>query len=183
MLRNKKAKLVLIVVIIQMAFFATWYSYESGAFSKPIATIKVKTIAYDPRDLLSGQYIRINYEFSRPDGRWDRELKKTIKPEWAEQNYYARNSILWLVLQKNPESDTYEPKGLYDSKPTNTKNGEYVIKGLYKRHNFIEYGIEKYFVPEGTKEPNRNDTIVELDVYNGGKVRINQVLVNGKIWP
>lgn len=60
--------------------------------------------------------------------------------------------------------------------------GDVLIKGRRAGRRLIEYGIEKYFVPEGTEEPNRNDTIVELDIYEGGKSRIHKVFVDGKEW-
>lgn len=186
MTEKLRTQLVIVVVILQMLFFAGWYLIEAQAFSKPIAKIMVKTMAYDPRDLLSGQYIRLQYSFTNTPGRWDNELKKRVEPEWISdiKNKYGRikrHTDLWVVLHE--VNGFYEPKSASFEQPINLTNGEVVIKGHTKRYTSIEYGIEKYFVPEGTKEPNRDDTTVELDVYKGGKVRISKVFVKGKVWP
>lgn len=184
-----RTKLVIVVVFLQMLFFAGWYMSEAGAFDKPVATIMVKTVAYDPRDLLSGQYIRINYEFSNGGARWNSELKKAVSPDWAKNveevlKYNAKvdadKQNIWVVLRE--AGGFYEPKTASFVKPENLAAGEVAIVGRPDRFRII-YGIEKYFVPEGTKEPERNDTTVRLKVYESGKVRIDQVFVKGKEWP
>ncbi|MEZ5690804.1 MAG: GDYXXLXY domain-containing protein [Rickettsiales bacterium] len=189
MTRTLRTKLVIGVVILQMVFFAGWYMSEAGAFDKPVATIMVKTVAYDPRDLLSGQYIRLNYEFTNGGGRWNSELKKMVNPDWAKNvkeilTYDARvdtdKQNIWVVLRE--VDGFYEPKTASFTKPENLADGEVVIMGHPDRWR-IMYGIEKYFVPEGTKEPDRNDTTVRLKIYESGKVRIDQVFVKGKEWP
>lgn len=49
--------------------------------------------------------------------------------------------------------------------------------------NNIRYSIKKYFVPEGTPEPNVSDLTVQLDIYENGKTRISQVFLYGQTWP
>ena len=173
MKNNLRRKLVISVVVLQMMFFAGWYFYESGGFSKPIATIKVRTLPYDPRDLLSGQYIRIRYTFSdgnthRSNKKWKRDLKTS-------------DGDVWVLLEEN--NGFFEPTKAKNNPPNYIGPKEVWIKGR-KRRNRISYGIEKYFLPEGTPEPKREDeTTVELNVYKNGKVRISRVFVNGIEWP
>lgn len=177
-----RTKAVVIIVILQMAFFAGWYAIESGILKTPITKIMVRTQPYDPRDLLSGQYISLNYSFSTINGLWNDELKRVIQPEWADGfNSYSNNkNNIWVVLHE--VNGFYEPKSISYDKPINLLTREVAIKGTI-RGNRIQYGIERYFVPEGTKEPNREDTTVELGIYENGTAHINQVFVNGKNWP
>jgi len=185
MINKNRTIAVLIVVILQMIFFTGWYAKESDVFKAPVKTIMVKTQSYDPRDLLSGQYIRLNYSFSRASGSWDRELKKSVYPEWLEgiSNYSreTRNKKeVWIVLHEI--DGFYEPKSSSFEMPEALLEGEVVIRGKRDRGS-IKYGIERYFVPEGTKEPNREDAAVELNIYDGGLTRISKVYVNEKEWP
>lgn len=192
---NRK-KLSMIVIAIQVIFFVGWYMAESQAFGKPVATIQVKPEPYDPRDLLSGQYFRLNYAFSRTSDRWDQELKKSITPAWAKDLYCTdideqecstygpkQTGDVWVSLVKG-EDGFHHPIAASFDKPAHTTSGHVVIKGYAtKNASNLTFGIEKYFVEEGTKEPPRDDTVIMLDVYESGKVRINTLLVKGKKWP
>lgn len=169
---------VIFVVLVQMGFFIAWYSNESGAFEKPLTKIMVRTVPYDPRDFLSGQYLRLSYSFSRP---FD-EKGKTLA--WGKEvSKVSPKTPVWLVLHE--VSRFYEPKKASLKRPQVLKAGEVLIKGhvLSSWNREIIYGLEKYFVPEGTKEPDPKATTVELSIYKGGRARIHKVFVNGKEWP
>lgn len=185
MTEKLRTKLIGAFVVLQVAFFGGWYAYENGAFSKPVAKIMVKTEAYDPRDFLSGQYIRLDYSFSNPASVWDNKLKKSISPKWSEEISGDHNDPqkyeIWLILHK--ADGFYEPQKASYTKPDNLAQDDVLIKGYKTSRYRIEYGLEKYFVPEGTEEPNRDDTTVELNVYKGGRARIAQVYVKNKPWP
>jgi uncharacterized membrane-anchored protein len=182
--KNRKIA-VIVVVCLQMIFFAVWYAAESDVFEKPEKQIMVKTVSYDPRDLLRGQYIRLNYSFSNASGRWDRDLNRRVHPDWANEvndskNYSRKKKEVWVVLHE--EDGFYEPKTAYYEQPNKLNAGEVVIRGVMKYRN-IRFGIERYFVPEGTKEPRSSDTTVQLNLYEDGRVRINKVFVKGEEWP
>lgn len=178
-----RIKLVWLVIAAQVVFFAGWYAKEAGQFGAPVATILVKPEPYDPRDLLSGQYIRLNYSFSNTRGRWDSTLRQTVSPEWAGElptDYKKKPKDVWLLLHE--VDGFYEPKAISPTRFKTVDEREAQVKGRYVRGR-IEYGIEKYFVPEGTKEPSRDAMTIELDIYENGKPRISQVFVDGTPWP
>ena len=176
-----RIRLVFVVIILQLSFFAGWYAIESGVLKTPVTTIMVKTQSYGPRDLLSGQYIRLTYSFSTIIGLWDSAKKKTIYPEWAEglNVHYKYKKEIWVILHEI--DGFYEPKAASYNKPSNLREGEVAIRGII-RNISIKYGIERYFVPEGTPEPERDDTTVRINIYENGATRIDQVFVDGKEW-
>jgi len=193
---NRK-NLSIAIIALQVCFFVGWYMAESQSFGKPIATIEVKPAPYDPRDLLSGQYMRMNYAFSRTTGRWNRETKQTEIPHWATgikcqstvktdcSSHYGleQTGDVWVTLTQGTDG-LYNPTAASFNKPKTVAKNAVVIRGHGTQNaSNILYGIEKYFVKEGTKEPPRNNTTVKLDVYESGKVRINTLLVKGKEWP
>ncbi len=173
MIEKYRRILVIGIVILQMLFFAGWYMYESQILSKPIAQITVKTLPYDPRDLISGQYIRLSYDFS--------DLSKFVNHQQKMVNNDTQD--LWVVLHQ--VNGFYEVNTVLFTKPTDIPAGNIAIKGTKNNYDYknITYGIEKYFVKEGTKEPNHESLTVKLDVYEDGKVRIAQVFLDDKIWP
>ncbi|MGO1121029.1 GDYXXLXY domain-containing protein [Rhodovibrionaceae bacterium A322] len=170
-----RRRLVVLVVLLQMVFFAAWYAHESGALRQPVAAIMVETASYDPRSLLSGQYIRLAYEFSRTHNGADPQ------PWLAPQlNYPGAKGNVWIVLKE--EAGFYRPIASSDDKPDGLGAGEVVIKGTADGRR-LDFGIERFFVPEGTAEPNRDDVTVRLNVYEDGSVRIDEVFVKGAPWP
>lgn len=173
------------LVIGHMLFFSLWYASESQQFYQPVVKIMVNAVPVDPRDLLSGQYIRIEYAFSRVPNRVP---ESRVPFGWAGRIWDGTrssskvNKTVWVVL--HAVEGFYEPKDAFFTKPKALKEGEVVIKGrIMNRRGRITYGIEKYFVPERTKEPNRADTKIELEVYETGSVRISKVYVKGELWP
>lgn len=187
---KNRVRLVIGIVILQMIFFAGWYMAESKNVkaspavkkiakvigkSEPnkITQIMVKAAAHSPRDLISGQYLRLGYEFSHLDKHWYKSFKKGLNA--------AKSRDVWVVLHE--VNGFYELNAAFSSKPKVIPEGNILIKGTLGRRNNIRYGIEKYFVPEGTSEPDISDLTVQLDVYENGKARISQVFLNGQTWP
>lgn len=98
--------------------------------------IKLELAPVDPRSLLQGDYLILSYQISSLE--LDNE-------EWGNQ--------LQIGLRKN-EAGVYEYSGSYvigKKIPDNMQGKADVwITGKMKGYNNIEYGIENYFVPEGT---------------------------------
>lgn len=184
------------VIALQVCFFIGWYMVESNAIGNPVTTITVKPKPYDPRDLLSGQYMRLGYEFSRADRVRIKTLLENGKRDWATDlkckgtinqtcSRYGliQDGDVWVTLQKG-EGGFHHPIAASFNKPKNTpKDAVLIVGNGHKNASNLTFGIEKYFVPEGTREPKREDTTLKLDVYESGKVRINTLLVKGKEWP
>lgn len=144
--------------------------------------IVAEVIPVDPRDLFRGDYVTLNYTFTRtgevpvPDGtRMGDTLYVTLKPG-AEPN-------AWEIVSA---SDTF---------PKTVASGNVVLKGLANYVNpktdtrpataSIRYGIESYFVPEGTgkelEELVRAKKIATvIAVGSGGEAAIKALVIDGK---
>ena len=174
MKKQTRERLIISVIIVQVLFFATWYLMEAKIFTKPLAIIKVKTVSYDPRDLLSGQYITLRYEF-RNLYTWDN--RKRTKHKWAK-NISSKNEIVWIVLE-NKQDSYYYPVNAFENKPESLAKNQVVIKGQKRkkyRWSSYYYGIERFYVPEGTKNPKRGERFaVELEIYSNGQARVSQL--------
>lgn len=154
-------------VLAQVLFFAGWAAVEQRRHTVG-DTILVRTAPVDPRDLLSGQYMALSYEFSRMPGFNDlgREAKD--------------GEPVWVLLRK--EGEYFVPSASYSERPMDVMRGQVAIVGRHERGRTL-FGIEKYFVQEGTETPAQRDTTVRLRVSADGQVRIEQVLVKGQPWP
>lgn len=130
--------------------------------------VLLKTRPVDPRDLFRGDYVILSYEISTLDSS---KLS-------GDSNFNAGDSV-YVSLIKN--GSYHDASGVYK----NPVDSLY-IKGrvVNVRDSFItvEYGIESYFVPEGTgrsieREPDL-DVMAAVDVR--GRAAIQYLLLDGE---
>lgn len=152
---------------LQLLFFVGWAGLEQHRVTSG-ASILVKVVPVDPRDLLRGQYLRLAYEFSRP---WDSTMAQVRIPAGAP---------VWVVLR--PEGTFYVPARLSLARPATLGPGEVALRGQ-ARYGRFEFGVEQYFVPEGSETPPVSDLTVRLRVTASGTGRIEHVYVKGSPWP
>ncbi len=148
MLHRHRLKLFIGLVLAQVLFLAgiAGSSYAVGWFGKEV---RIQTAPVDPRDLLYGDYVILNYEISL----LNRSLWKDSSEPAASQG-----KAVYVVLK--PESSEakaiYNAVGIYASKPK-LQEDEVLLKGRIDYDDgsrlHIKYGLEKYYVPEnsGTK--------------------------------
>jgi uncharacterized membrane-anchored protein len=105
-------------------------------------TVLVRVQPVDPRDLFRGDYVILSYDFSRASrdsiqGLAEREVRDSRKTE-------GRPVYVTLV----PDSDRVHWRaGKYTlAKP----DGGLFLKGQMGRYGSLQFGIESYFVQEGT---------------------------------
>ncbi|MBB3310571.1 putative membrane-anchored protein [Rhizobium sp. BK196] len=143
--------------------------------------ILLKTAPVDPRDFLRGDYVVLNYDISSIPVS---TVTGGIPAEAGEQT-------LWVRLKRQPDgfwgivessfrelpaaSDTVVLRSLpfYSYGPN---DGETIR---------VEYGIERYYVPEGEGKPleeARNEGVVSIaaSVSSSGAAQIRSLVVNGK---
>lgn len=132
-----KLAFVLLQVVILIGIAISYYAI--GWFGQEI---KLKTVPVDPRDLLYGDYVTLSYDISR--------LEPAL---WKETAVAAeRGNAIYVVLRTGADGFS-EPVGAYASKPA-VQSGEIVLKGrityVWNEDISVDYGLEKYYVPEGT---------------------------------
>lgn len=172
MIFNKEKHLLGFIVSIQLIVLSLWYAKEAEVIgSSSVPSIEVATAPLDPRDLLSGQYFRLNYPFSRIEETevWESLLK-----------YEASYQVFWLGFKK--EGNLYVAHKAFASKKQAEKSGLIFIRGL-KEGRRATYNIERFYVAEGTPEPDRSQTTVVLKVPHSGLAKIKALKVNGKNYP
>lgn len=148
--------------------------------------VLLKTAPVDPRDLLRGDYVILNYDISRVPA-----ATLTDGPP----NKSLDNQVLSVRLKK--QDDGYW--GIVESSfgALETKADTVVLKSLPFNYVFyddpvyraeaisVNYGIERYYVPEGQGhdlEQARNDNRVAIAarVSSSGSAVIRSLLLDGK---
>ena len=166
---SRRAKVAVGWVAIQLVFFVAWTSLEEARFVPDVgSSVLVRVRPVDPRDPLRGQFLQLGYEFSRMDS----SAVASPRP--------GPGSSVWVVLAE--EGEFHVPLRAQAEQPDGLEPGQVAIAGRVDRGLFA-FGIERYFVPEGTETPNWTDLTVRLRVGSDGGARIEEVYVRGVPWP
>jgi hypothetical protein len=130
----------------------------------------------DPRDLLRGDYVILNYKIS------DIPPNLFVPPL---TNPLSHGSTVWVALSPRGEFHEIVRADISRFEP---KPGEVLVRGKsgwwnggrnVEREVRVEYGLERYYVREGTGEP-RGKLTVQAVVPASGRASIKQVLLDGK---
>jgi uncharacterized membrane-anchored protein/uncharacterized membrane protein len=156
-----KGRLTAIVLIISLQ--AAWMGYQVYSNERLLQhgeTVTLELQPVDPRSLLQGDYVQLNYTISQLD-------TSTVNEKGP----------ITIVLREN-EKGVHQYAGIYKfndkwNTTFNKKPGDILLAGkvteFWNQNTQVEYGIENFFVPEGTG----------LEVENTAKFAVVKVSENG----
>ncbi len=133
-LSNRSKVILLLALTLQLIVLAVMIArpYMTLATGD---TILLEVVPVDPRDLFKGDYVILSYDISRPPqngfgSRYESEENKTI----------------YVTIEKDEDGKHWHAKNHLFEKPTGTK----FIRGRIASWNQIKFGIEEFYVQEGT---------------------------------
>ncbi|MGO4545164.1 GDYXXLXY domain-containing protein [Paenibacillus sp. 2TAB23] len=133
---HKSPVLMAIVIVLQLGYVG-YHAATSEILLSGGTPVKLAIEPLDPRSLLQGDYVTLNYSISTPPSIVNKELEAR-----------GGSRRIKAVLQEDANG-IYQFSRLYSQgEPLSAK--EIVINGVYNGWDGIYYGIETYFVPEGT---------------------------------
>jgi uncharacterized membrane-anchored protein len=164
----KSARRVWVFVALQVIFLLCLAGYhESVRLTSP--TIRLKTMPVDPRDVVRGDYMTFGYDIGRPDksvkraGELRGEVFVVLKPE-------GRYHAIEEILTDAPSSD-------------DSRLWVRATAWGAEDNPRLDYGIERFFVPEGRGRPQFKTIEVDVAVSATHRLYIEQVWVDGKRFP
>ncbi len=140
---------VALVAALQLAVL-TFMVWKRVSLLKHGREITVDVVPVDPRDIFRGDYVILGYPFSAATGSGGSDVPM---PEGAH-----RNSAAYVTLAPG-ESGNWKSTKIELNYPAAVDPANVVLKGRVdtawpgpdgKLAGRIRYGIESYFVPEGT---------------------------------
>ena len=170
-----KTKLFVLVLVLQSAWIlGTAFTQERVL--RVGRLILLETQPVDPRDLLRGDYVRLNYKISDvPANLFSPPVKMELTPGTA----------IFVALAPAGTNQFYEATRAGTESFTPAAN-EVLLRGKSApnwRNSagsvHVEYGLEQYFVAEGTGNP-RGKLTVQAAVSKSGHANIKEVFVDGK---
>jgi uncharacterized membrane-anchored protein len=171
----KRPLLALAVILtLQVAWvLGTVAVQEHGLRSAP--TVLLETQPVDPRDLLRGDYVILNYKISRIP-------LNLFQPPLADAP--APGTAVFVTL--TPQGAYHEAASASLERPTIDPD-QIVIRGITQSlwrlpgtstAVAIEYGLERYYVAEGTGQPAGKVT-VQAAIRSSGQASIKEVYLDG----
>lgn len=146
-LRPRFASLLVLVAAAQTAALA-YMLLSRDRLLKHGHEIVMQTQPVDPRDLLRGDYVTLGYAISQFN----------IAPQAVPPDL-RKGDVFYAVLEKGTD-DAWSVKRIAASYPKDAQPGELVLRGRIRgifegppeKGSTVSarYGIESYFVPEGT---------------------------------
>ena len=169
-----KLKLLILVLALQTAWLLATVATQEFALTHG-KTILLETKRVDPRDVLRGDYLILNYKISDvPGNLFSPPVKNDLAPGAKIFVALAPGTNQFYEVTR-ASTNAFAPAGnevLLVGKSTgrwwNATNSTHVT-----------YGIENYFVAEGTGNPTGKLT-VQAAVPASGRAKIKQVFVDGK---
>lgn len=130
-------RLILLPVILLQFAILSYQVWSSETVLAEGTLVKLELEPVDPRSLLQGDYVRLGYSISDL-GEYDFDEGEKIRVVLSMQmdGLYAYSGY-------------HQLNGVWN-KPYRDKAGDVVINGKTGGIAWVEYGIESYFVPEGT---------------------------------
>ena len=170
----------ILVALLQTAFLG--YMIESRAsILRNGVDVVLKTVPVDPRDLLRGDYVILNYDISRvpvativgtrPAGEGVQTL--SVRLQQQADGYWGITESSFEPLAAKADTVVLESRP-FDYRPS-------ADAGTIK----VDYGIESYYVPEGEgrdleQAPADGRLAVAVSVSKGGTAQIKSLLLDGK---
>lgn len=161
-LLHKNPVLIAIVIVLQLSYVG-YHAASSEALLSSGTQVKLAVEPLDPRSLLQGDYVRLNYNISTP-------------PANAVQQLESGRSLNRIkVVLRQGDNGVYVFDRLYKSGDA-LSGKEIVINGSWNGWQSIYYGIETYFVPEGTgTETEQNARFAYVKVGANGNALLERL--------
>ncbi|PDS37850.1 hypothetical protein CO665_14245 [Rhizobium anhuiense] len=145
------------------------------------AEVLLKTAPVDPRDFLRGDYVVLNYDISSVPVQ---TVSGGIPAEPGERVLWVRlkkqEDGFWTVIESSFHELSPQPETVI------LRGQPFYSGGLAAGDSIrVEYGIERYYVPEGEGKPieearNDGNVAISVRVSPDGSPQIRSLLVDGK---
>lgn len=173
-MKNRGIWLAIIVGLQSLWLIGVAISKETNLHrATPANTVLLETIPVDPRDLLRGDYVILNYKIS--------SMPVTMLRSTGAST--LDGLTVWVALEKR---DKFHEIAEASLSPLEEKPGQIIARGTLESSRWgpsttinINYGIERYYVPEGLGNLDGKVT-VECLVTDDRTLQIKQLYVKDR---
>lgn len=166
----------IVVVIMQIAVLGVMIGKRIYLLNTGVKVL-LKCEPVDPRSLISGDYVILNYEVSSlPNALYTGTDIKKLKT----------NDTVYVALGKPADGKYWVAKSFSSDSSTLKKTYPVVMRGkirdTYSTFR-VRYGVEDYFVPQNQGfqiEQKMGDISVEVSISNTGESAISRLFISDR---
>ena len=164
---------LMLVLALQCAWLLGMVAVQEYALATG-RVILLETVRVDPRDLLRGDYLILNYKISFvPTNLFSPPIPNdTISTKEIFVALVQGTNEFWEVTRAS--TNTFLPAA-----DEVLLRGDVVGRGVHTKQIQVAYGIERFYVAEGTGNPAGKLT-AQVVVPASGRGRVKEVFVDGK---
>jgi uncharacterized membrane-anchored protein len=140
-LKARERKILLMTVGAQLAILLGMIALRAVPLVTG-QTVLVRVQPVDPRDYFRGDYVILSYDFSRVSREQIEGLSEKERGSWSK----LEGRTVYVPLVPDSNGVHYRAEKVTVVKP---KSGLF-IKGHMERYGSMKFGVESYFVQEGT---------------------------------
>lgn len=174
-----------VVAIIQTAMLGK-IVYDRQTLLHHGREITLQVIPVDPRDLFRGDYVTLGYALT--------PIKPATLDAATDVAGLTKGDVVYVTIRQSVD-ESWQVRSLAPRYPTTTADGDVVMKArIQNRFGIagsaddaidVRFGIERYFVPEGTgtalEAKVRDNTIKSIiAVGRDGSVGIKGLVIGGQ---
>jgi uncharacterized membrane-anchored protein len=169
-----KLKFLILVLALQSAWLLGTVAVQERALARG-KIIRLETWSVDPNDPLRGDYLMLDYKISDvPLNLFSPPVKKDLPA--GEVVYVALEPRGEFYEAAQASTSRFEPsgnmilmKGRSSGRPWNSPTNAI----------HVEYGLERFYVAEGTGHPHGKLT-AQVVVLSSGQASLTEVFIDGK---
>ena len=172
---------LLVIVLLQVLWVAATATIKEIARESGTRVL-LTTQPVDPRDMLRGDYMTLRFDISDvprnkvrgeiPDEPIGKRIYVALAP--SGKFYFVKSASFAATP---PEAGQVVIRGVIDERSMWSRNNP--DEAISKRPLSVAYGLERYYVPEGTGTPSGKLTM-EVSVAENGESQIREVFLDGK---
>ena len=136
--------------------------------------VVLKVAPVDPYSVLSGYYVTLSYDITRPQA-----FQKSPNP--------TATGTIYAILEQQADGN-WKPISLEESLPQALPSNRVALRGDWK-NGWINYGIEEFYIPEGKRQQvaddlnkNRNEARVDVKVDSSGNAALIRLRIQDRIY-
>jgi uncharacterized membrane-anchored protein len=172
-LKARERKILLVTATAQILILLGMIAVRAAPLMTG-QTVLVRVEPVDPRDLFRGDYVILSYDFSRVPREGIEGLPESERSGW----YKKEGRTVYVPLVPDSVPGHWRAAKVSVVKPERAP----FLKGQIGRYGALEFGIEAYYVQEGTglvyEQAIRNRKLsAELAVTSGGQAALRALRI------
>jgi uncharacterized membrane-anchored protein len=140
-LKGRERKILLVTAAAQLLILLGMIALRAAPLLTG-QTVLVRVMPVDPRDLFRGDYVILSYDFSRTPSQGIEGLSETERGSWKK----LEGRAVYVPLVPDSNGVHHRAQKVTVVKP---ERGPF-LKGQMERYGSLKFGIEAYYVQEGT---------------------------------